>query len=91
MLEGYQERRKESWLQTVWSVVTICNATGHLRYPLRVDRIMRRLGFLGEEGQPPDPDAGRNRAERLASLAKDIEAGNWTRRGITHGGGDGPR
>ena len=82
MLEGAYERRRESWLQTVWSVVMICNATGRLRSPLRVDRMMRRLGFGTDTPGPGDPDAGRSHAERLGKLEKDITAGRWIKRGL---------
>ncbi len=82
MLEAQQDRRKESWLQVVWAVVMICNATGRLKYPLRVERIMRRLGFLSEGPEPEDPDVGKSNSDRLASLAQDIEAGRWRGRGL---------
>lgn len=77
MLEGYHERRRESWLQIVWAVTMICNATGRLRSPLRVDRLMRRLGFASGMPEPDDPDKGRTAAERLRNLEKDIAAGQW--------------
>lgn len=74
MAEGYHARRREAWLRTVWAVVTVCNATGRLRRPLRVDRIMRQLGFHDEETRP-DPDAGLSAAERLRRLRRDVEGG----------------
>lgn len=80
MLEGYQERRRESWLQVVWAVVMICNSTGRLTSPLRVDRLMRRLGFLPEKPSVVDPDVKRSPNERLRNLEQDIDAGHWTER-----------
>lgn len=80
MLAGAEERRRDSWLQTVWLAAVICNASGRLRFPMRVDRIMRQLGFSFGPATA-DPDAGRSIGEKLANLENDVGKGVWAVRG----------